>query len=261
VCASDPVVVPGFERAVLDEVLSVIEWRDLRPVVVAATDPASYVERGFVATPIAEDPLVDLSSFCLTGKRLASIRHSVTSARRAGLRVVCGSDTVVAGAEAVSRQWLAGKRGGELGFTLGRFGAFDQPGVDWRVALDRDDRVVGFVTWHHYDDGNGRVLDLMRRDPHGPNPTMDLLIADSLLEFASAGVTMASLGSVPRSFGRLAERVYPTASLRRFKDKFAPRWEPRYLVTPSTVSRPGALIAVARAYSPNGLLGALRRNG
>jgi phosphatidylglycerol lysyltransferase len=260
VCATDPVVVPGFEHAVLDEVLTEIDRRNLRPAVVSATDPMPYRERGFFTTPIADDPLVELGSFGLAGKRMASIRHSVTSARRGGVRVVSGSDHLAAGAEAVSRQWLAHKRGGELGFTLGRFECRPQPGVDWRVALDRDDRVVGFVTWHHYDDGNARVLDLMRRDPHGPNPTMDLLIAESLLEFAAAGVSVASLGCVPRSHGRLAERVYPTVSLRRFKDKFAPVWEPRHLVTPSAFSLPGALIAIGRAYSPNGLVGALRRN-
>jgi phosphatidylglycerol lysyltransferase len=260
VCATDPVVVPGFERAVLDEVLAEIDRRNLRPVVVSATDPMPYQERGLFSMSIADDPLVELGSFGLAGKRMASIRHSVTSARRCGVRIVSGSEAVAAGAEAVSRHWLAGKRGGELGFTLGRLERGPQPGVDWRVALDRDDRVVGFVTWHHYDDGRARVLDLMRRDPHGPNPTMDLLIAESLLEFAAAGVSVASLGGVPRSHGRLAERVYPTVSLRRFKDKFAPVWEPRYLVAPSTFSLPGALMAIGRAYCPNGLVGALRRN-
>ena len=45
-----------------------------------------------------------------------------------------------------------------------------------------------------------------------------------------------------------------------FNKKFAPRWEPRHLVAPSTFSLPGALMAIGRAYSPNGLVGALRRN-
>jgi lysylphosphatidylglycerol synthetase-like protein (DUF2156 family) len=90
---------------------------------------------------------------------------------------------------------------------------------------------------------------------------MDLLIGDSLAKFAAEGVELASLGSVPLSHGRLAERIYPTRSLRRFKDKFAPDWQPRYLAAPSRAWAPGALVAVARAYSTGGLCRALRRNG
>jgi phosphatidylglycerol lysyltransferase len=100
----------------------------------------------------------------------------------------------------------------------------------------------------------------MRRLPDAPNPTMDLLIAESLAEFAAAGVEMASLGSVPLSHGRVAERVYPTRSLRRFKDKFAPQWKPEYLATSSRFAAPAAMLAVVRAYSRRGLLTALRRN-
>ena len=37
-----------------------------------------------------------------------------------------------------------------------------------RVALDTANRVVGFVTWRSFDDGHGRVLDLMRRLPDAP---------------------------------------------------------------------------------------------
>jgi len=112
-----------------------------------------------------------------------------------------------------------------------------------------------------YDDGRGRVLDLMRRASDAPNPAMDLLLAESLLGFASEGVEVASLGAVPLSHGSLAERIYRTKSLRRYKDKFAPDWQLRYLVAPSRHRQLGAQLAVARAYCPRGLLLGLRHNG
>jgi phosphatidylglycerol lysyltransferase len=211
--------------------------------------------------PVAEDAIIFLDRFDLAGSRRASIRHSVTSARRAGLVVEDYGPQHAAGCAAVSAAWLATKRGGEMGFTLGRFDSIGACPAECRVALDRNGRVVAFVTWHRFNGSRGRVLDLMRRLPDAPNPAMDLLIGDSLAGFAAEGVELASLGSVPLSRGRLAERVYPTRSLRRFKGKFAPEWQPRYLAVPSRTLVPRALTAVVRAYSPGGLCGALRRNG
>jgi phosphatidylglycerol lysyltransferase len=101
----------------------------------------------------------------------------------------------------------------------------------------------------------------MRRAPDAPNPTMDCLIAEGLTSFAAEGVKEASLGSVPLSHGRLAERVYPTRSLHTYKQKFAPEWQPRFVVTSSRLALPSALLAISRAYCGGRLLGAVRRNG
>ncbi len=260
VMGGDPIAPPGGERETLDDTVELMTRLRARAAFVAVVDAAPYVERGMWAFPVADDALVDLARFSLGGKRMANVRHSVSAAARAGLSVAPWSPAFGADAAKVSAQWLATKRGGEMGFTLGRYDPDQMNGLDCRAALDGDGRVVGLVTWHSYDNGRGRVLDLMRRTPDAPNPTMDFLIAQSLLEFASAGVATASLGSVPRSHGGLAERVYPTVSLRRYKNKFAPRWEPRYLATPGRASVPAALVAVARAYSPEGLRAACRRN-
>ncbi len=260
VFATDVAAPPGYEGEALDHLLLRLAEFGIRPTFAAVGDPEPYRARGMHTVPIADDPRLDLSSFSLAGKRMANVRHSVSSARRAGLRVVPYRSAVATGVERVSRQWLATKRGGELGFTLGGFdpAMFDR--VDTRVALDQSDRVVAFVTWRPFDDGRGRVLDVMRRAPDAPNPAIDLLVAEGLLEYSQAGVEVASLGSVPRSHGRLGERFYPADSLRRYKEKFSPTWLPLELVAPSRAALPGALRAVASAFCPDGLIGALRRN-
>ena len=132
--------------------------------------------------------------------------------------------------------------------------------VDCRVAVDAAGAVIGFITWRTYDDGRGRVLDLIRRGSEAPNPTIDFLIGESLLEFAQSGIRTASLGAVPISRGSLAERVYPTVSLRRYKEKFAPAWDPLWLIAPSRRRAPAALMSIGRAYCPGGLTRAIRRN-
>lgn len=260
VMPTGPAVPDGSEPDALDDLLRYVRAARRRPVFVAVPDPGPYVARGLYATRIADEASVDLRAFSLEGKRMASIRHSVTSARRSGLRVVPFTREHRAALAAISDAWLATKRGGEMGFTLGRFDPDALHPADCRVCLDANARPVGFVTWRPYASGRARVLDLMRRAADAPNPTMDLLIADGLQEFAAAGCVTASLSAVPLSHGRVAERLYPTSSLRRYKDKFAPAWEPLWLVVPSARALPRALGAVARAFCPDGALRAMRRN-
>ena len=248
------------EEEALDGVLRHLRDARRRAVFVAVPDPAPFEARGLHATRIADEATVDLQTFTLDGKRMASIRHSVTSARRAGLRVVPYTPEHCVALARISDAWLSTKRGGEMGFTLGRFDPGALTRVDCRVCVDAKGRPVGFVTWRPFAAGRSRVLDLMRRATDAPNPTMDLLIAEALFEFAAAGCATASLSAVPLSYGRVAERLYPTCSLRRFKDKFAPEWEPLWLVAPSARSLPRALGAVARAFCPDGPVRALRRN-
>ena len=260
VMATDPVTPPGAKALGVSELLDTLALRGLAPVFAAVVGPEHYRRLGLFAWPIAEDAVIDLRTFSLAGSRRASIRHSVSSAGRSGLRTAAWSDQFAVGARAVSDAWLATKRGGEMRFTLGRFEPDEFGRTDCRVALDGDGRVIGFVTWHRFDDGRGRVLDLMRRSPDAPNPTMDLLIADSLLGFAAEGVQTASLGSVPLSRGRLAEHCFPTRSLWQYKNKFDPSWEPRHLVTTSRWRLPLALGSIIGSYCPGGLVSAARSN-
>jgi phosphatidylglycerol lysyltransferase len=260
VLPTGPAAPPGLEDLALDDLLSRLAADGLKPVFAAVSDPSPYTNRGMVAIEIAHDTRIALADFSLAGKRRANIRHSVSSAHRAGLRMVPWSVDIAAGVAEVSAAWLSTKRGGEMGFTLGRFSTDTLDASTCRVALDAAGRVVGFVTWRSFDDGRGRVLDLMRRVPDAPNPTIDFLIAESLLEFAEAGVEVASLAAVPVARGRLAEHVYPTATLRKYKEKFAPTWEPLYLIAPSRPRLLGALRAIASAYCPGGLRRAIRRN-
>ncbi len=164
----------------------------------------------------------------------------------------------------MSAAWLSTKRGGELGFTLSRYddvaGQLAAGVTDLWVVLDEAYTVQAWCTWRHYLNGDARVLDIMRRRPHAPNPTMDFLICTSLEHYRDSGVTWASLASVPREHGSAAERIYPARSLRAYKQKFDPRWEPRWLAIAAAWQRPFALAAICGAYCPGGMRRALLRN-
>ena len=261
VMATMPACPPGTEADTVGELLDYLRARRLRPVFAAVPEAELFTRLGLHAEPVAADPVIGLSGFSLAGKHRAGIRHAVSAARRMGITVVPWTDALAEPAARISKEWLATKRGGEMGFTLGRFDPAAMNQGDCRLALDAEGNVLGLVTWHRYDDGRGRVLDLMRRATNAPNPTMDVLLADSLAAFAADGVELASLGAVPLSKGRLAERIYPTVTLQRYKDKFNPDWRPLYLACPPSLPRRlGATAALAHAYSPEGLVRALRHN-
>ena len=88
----------------------------------------------------------------------------------------------------------------------------------------------------------------------------------SVDEARSHGVSELSLGMTPRIIpshdtprGVEAalramywglDRFQRSGTLHKFKEKFGPRWEDRFLVVPSTASLPEVMVALAAAHVP-----------
>ncbi|PSB09852.1 hypothetical protein C7B69_22145, partial [filamentous cyanobacterium Phorm 46] len=119
--------------------------------------------------------------------------------------------------------------------------------------------------------GNNAIgVDLMRRRTEVENGTMECLFASMLqhcqelgyAEFDLGLSALAGVGEEGKS-GRLEKvliylsdhlsKFYNFKGLHSFKDKFGPRWEPRYFVYPSLGSLPDVVVALIRADSGDGL--------
>lgn len=264
VSPGDVVAPDALSEGALDAYLGELDHRSLRPAFVAVRDPRPYARRCLDVSEIADEAIIDLPAFSLAGSRRANLRHSTTSARRAGLTVLPYEEWQAPQLVQISDEWLRTKRGGELGFTLSRHRDVAEQLADhatdvW-VSVDSGGTVQAWCTWRHYLGGTGRVVDIMRRRINAPNPAMDALLATVLETYRDAGLAEASLASVPQDHGAMADRIYPSRSLRAYKQKFDPRWEPRWLAVPSAWHRPFALAAVGSAYCPGGLRRAARRN-
>jgi len=114
-----------------------------------------------------------------------------------------------------------------------------------------------------YADG-GMALDLMRRAPEATPGAMELLLARAAEHLREGSYTYFSLGLAPLAgvggaehglagrgldyLFRNLDGVYRYQSLHRFKDKFAPRWEDRYLLYPGPLALPSVLVALARVH-------------
>jgi len=124
-------------------------------------------------------------------------------------------------------------------------------------------QIVAFANiWLTADRKRGAV-DLMRHVPDTPGGLMDFLFTEILLWAQTHGLTSFDLGMAPLAglaeeakyaslFARVGklvhergEQFYGFQGLRAFKDKFDPRWEPRYIAAVGGWTLPIVLAEVA----------------
>ena len=117
-------------------------------------------------------------------------------------------------------------------------------------------------------EGWGWALDIMRRIPATPPGVIELLLVRAIDRFCSQGATVLSLGLVAWSDTlnemhplqrKLADFVSDHLhllekhnTLFRFKQKFNPRWESRYIITGATLALPRVTLGVLRVRNYSG---------
>lgn len=269
VTVGEPVAEPGLEATALTELIDHCGRNGWRPVLVQVGEEGAVRGRelGLRSIKMSEVATIELAKFALTGHARANLRHSVSHATRAGVVARRYNDalrTVESDArlQEISDAWLMTKHGPEMGFTLGRFDLEELQAQDTFVA-EVSGQIVAFLNWYSFWDGHAVVSDLMRRGTDAPPGTMELLIVNSMEEFAARGCELVSLGGAPfasttgrhgvieKALGLAYEhggRWYDGKGLFAFKDKFRPRWEPQYVLYPARRDVPRAIAALLRAW-------------
>jgi phosphatidylglycerol lysyltransferase len=273
--ASDPLCADADLEACASDWLGHCWHNGWTPCVYEAAEGSLsvYHRLGLRSLKMAEEAIVDLGSFSLAGGKRAALRSMVHKVSRMGLVVrrydrAAGAEPAVdEKLEEISEEWLADKRLGEMGFSLGRFSLESLDDAFVFLCLDAE-RVVAFTTWRTYRGGRAALLDLMRKKRDAPSGTMDLLVARSLEELRVAGLEEASLANAPlanvgeprgglqKGVALLFENLnafYGYKNLFQFKKKFAPRWEGRYLVYPRGVELPRVAYALTAVHGAGGL--------
>jgi phosphatidylglycerol lysyltransferase len=177
----------------------------------------------------------------------------------------------------ISAEWMRARHAEEKGFCMGRF---DPAWIraSWVMAAwnPAERRAAAFATWVPIWARRGWALDLTRRRDDAPNGVMDFLIVKSVEAARERGdatlsLSLSALASVEKAADReppdrsraflmkhLA-RFYDFEGLFRWKKKFAPAFEDRFLVYPDPLALPRVVLALARAQSPGGLQSYFRR--
>lgn len=237
-----------------------------------------YVDLGLDLYKLGEEAIIDLPAFTIEGKHGSSFRHTRNKLTRDGVKFSVidpiVAQTRIGELQAVSDNWLRGKNTKEKGFSLGFF----TPEYVCRfpvAILECEDGLVAFANLWPGDGKFELSVDLMRFRHDSPGGAMDLLLIELMLWGKQRGYHRFNLGMAPFSgfdshqlaplWNRMAttvfkrgERYYNFQGIRKYKEKFNPFWEPKYLAAPGGLHLPRILSNVA-ALIAGGLRGVVAK--
>lgn len=236
------------------------------------------VELGLSIQKTGESAAVPLESFSLKGRKREVLRRNWRNAGEVGaLFEVVPAQAVPAildELETISDAWLEHHAGGDKAFSMGGF--IRRYVTEFPCALVRvDGQIVAFATIWTTPDRTTFSMDLMRYSDDAPKNVMDYLFVELLhwgvgqgyvaFEFGVAplaGLEDRPLAPIMSRVGRLlferGEEIYNFRGVRRYKDKYDPIWEPRYVAAPNKWAIP-ILMADAGMLASGGMVGLAKR--
>jgi len=245
---------------------------------IGADNLPDVVELGFSIQKVGEAAAVPLESFRIEGRRRGNLRRAWRKAGEDGASFQVLAPTQVSDhlleLAAISDAWLAAHAGAEKGFSMGGF----NPGYlcEFPVAVVRfEGRIVAFANLWITAAKSSFSMDLMRYAEDGPKNIMDYLFVELIewgreqgyeaFEFGMAplaGLEDRPLAPMMSRVGRLffdrGEDIYNFQGVRKFKDKYDPLWQPRYIAAPHKWAIP-LLLADVGLLSSGGVAGLAKR--
>lgn len=237
-----------------------------------------FIDLGLAMFKLGEEARVPLAQISLEGSANKWFRHISRRLQEEG----CNFAVLPAAAvparlgelRQVSDSWLLHKRTREKGFSMGFF----NEGYLERFPLAvvrREERILAFANIWAGGGGEELSVDLMRFSPDAPDGCMDFLFVQLMLWGREKGFSWFNLGMAPFSgllsmnmaplwnrFGAFlfqhGENFYNFQGVRRYKEKFRPVWQPRYLASPGGIALPRVLANVSALVS-RGLKGVVSK--
>ncbi len=235
----------------------------------------TYRQLGFKSLKIGEDAIIDLKAFSIQGKSNKNLRNAINKFTKMGYKIVFYkppvSDEVYNKLKEVSDEWLKHTQGSEKKFSLGWFNeGYIKDCEIITVETDKGE-VTAFANVVPEYQSNEITIDLMRKKNEIESGTMDFLFLSMFDNFKSRGfdgfnMGLAALSGVGQdaSSPRLEKvlsylykhlnQFYNFQGLHFYKEKFKPRWEPRYLIYPNNRVLPNIVVALIRADSGDRIL-------
>jgi len=277
VTVGEPYGDPAAFGSAITEFARFCENRSLQPCLysVTARTRAITQQLGWTSVHIAEDALLPLAGLQFAGKKWQGVRAAMNKAAREGITAEWWSypemsRELVGQINQISGGWIADKGLPEMNFMLGGLNELNDPNVRCLIAVGADARLHGITSWLPVYDGGqtvGWTLDLMRRNtaPGAVRGVMEFLIATAVQTFQEEGARFVSLSGAPLVrldrgeracavqrvldiLGNALEPAYGFQSLRQFKAKFQPDYQPLYLTYPDPAALGPITIALGHAY-------------
>ncbi len=241
-------------------------------------DLPDTVDLGLAIQKTGESAAVPLEAFSLVGRRREVLRRNWRKAGEGGAAFevlpVGAAPAIMDELKTISDSWLSHHAGGEKRFSMG---GFDPRYVaEFPVAIVRSEgKIVAFATLWTTASKTAFSMDLMRYSDEAPKNVMDYLFVEllqwgkdegySAFEFGVAplaGLQDRPLAPIMSRVGRLlyerGEEIYNFQGVRRYKDKYDPVWQPRYIAAPQKWAIP-FLLADIGLLSSGGVSGLAKR--
>ncbi len=224
-----------------------------------------YIDLGLAALKLGEEARVPLANFSLDGSARADLRQSHRRAARDGaqFQIVPAAQVpqMMPQLQRISGEWLQEKATAEKRFSVGAFSPRYLRHFDVAV-VSAEGVPVAFANLWSSGTRAELSVDLMRFGADAPRSAMDYLFIELMLWGRAQGYRWFNLGMAPLAgleshplapawhrvgnfVFRHGEHFYNFAGLRRYKAKFDPVWEPRYLVGPGGLALPRILLDVS----------------
>ncbi|MFN9629279.1 MAG: phosphatidylglycerol lysyltransferase domain-containing protein [Cyanobacteriota bacterium] len=277
VALGDPIGPREEAAAVIREFQEVCRRNDWTPAFYQ-TQPELlelYESLGFRALKIGEEAIVDLKQFSTSGKAGQDLRAARNKLGKLGHHISFHQPPLDAALMAelrlVSEDWLRMKKGSEKRFSVGWFEEAYVRDSEVVVIRSPEGMLVAFANLLSTTNLRELTIDMMRHRADMPHGTMDFLFTALLEEGQRRGFEQFSLGLSALSgvgegtrSGRMEQAIhylyehlnqfYNFKGLHAYKEKFHPRWEPRYLLFPSYGALMDIVVALIRADSGDRLI-------
>lgn len=250
---------PKYFRPLMTQFRELCFVNDWLPAFVHVDDQHRklYEDQGFRLQKIGEEAVLDLAAFenVKNDKYFRQIRNRFTKLNFSieVLQPPYSAETMEE-LRAISQDWLKRPGRAERGFMLGYFDEDYIQLCPLAVLYDEEHRVRGFMNLvPTYTPGTANY-DLLRCDNDTPGNANDFLMLGVIELLQSQGVQTLNLGLCPlsgvdapkseettivdqalRFVYANGDRFYSFSGLRRFKSKYQPTWEPRYIAYPGGI--------------------------
>ncbi len=271
VAAGDPVGPPDVRRELVWAFREFVDTHDGWCVFyqVSKSDLPNYIDVGLELYKVGEEATLRLDRFSLRGPAYKSFRSTSRKLQKEGFKFevvpVLSVPGIMEEIRGISDEWLAAKNVKEKGFSMGWFNeeyiARTSVGI-----VTRDGKIYAFANILVSGTRKELSVDLMRYSKTAPNGVMDFLFTQLMRwgrdhEYKKFNLGMAPLsglenrllaplwnraGALIYSYG---ENFYNFDGLYRYKDKFSPAWEPKYIACNASLALPKVLADIAALIS------------
>lgn len=217
----------------------------------------------FKLLKFGDEALINPVNFSLDRPELKTVRNSVNKINREGItfRWYDLKNTpwhIINDVARLHSQWLSSKPGPSLTFSVDFFPFPPESQAHLLITANPQEKILAAFSFYPYFQNHAAGLELMLRDPNGPNGLAESMIIEAINHFHHLGFQKLSLGVAPLShthnkflntiFNRF-NQFYGYKSLYAFKNKFNPAWKPHYIVYKNLAQLPKSLLAILQVHT------------